>query len=144
MNLDELEAYVIERLGAGVAPQDVTLEVTQRGALTWPEAEDLVRRTAVLQSHAVAHRQFPILALIAAAVMIGGVALVVACALSFSDALLLMEPVRGDADRGRLAALLVALVANSPSIGLLPLGAGMILGGYLGLRQALRAIAESN
>ena len=57
MNLDELEAYVIERLGAGVAPQDIILEVTQRGALSWLEAEDLVGRTAVLQSRAVAHRQ---------------------------------------------------------------------------------------
>jgi hypothetical protein len=38
----------------------------------------------------------------------------------------------------------MALVANSPSIGLLPFGAGMILGGFLGLRQALQAIAESD
>lgn len=144
MNLAELEAYVVERLGDGVAQEDVILEVTERGALTWPEAEALVRRTSILRSHAVAHRQIPILALVAAAVILGGVALVVACALSFSDALLLAQPLRGDADRARAAALLSVLVANSPSLGLLPLGAGMILGGILGLHQALRATSDSD
>ncbi len=79
------------------------------------------------------------MALVAAAVMVGGVAVLAACALSFSDALLLLNPVRGDADQGRLAALLALLAANSPMLGLIPLGAGMILGGALGLARALEA-----
>jgi hypothetical protein len=139
MNLDELEAYVVERLSAGIAPDDVILEVTQRSGLTWPEAEDLVRRTADLRGPSVARRQFPLLALVAAAVMVGGVAVLTACALSFSDALLLLKPVRGDADQGRMAALLALVAANSPMLGLIPLGAGMILGGALGLVRALQA-----
>lgn len=139
MNPDELEAYVVERLGAGVAKDDVILEVTERGALTWPEAENLVRRTADLRGPSVAKRQFPLLALVAAAVMVGGVAVLAVCALSFSDALLLLEPVRGNADQDRLAALLAVVAANSPILGLLPLGAGMILGGILGLVRALQA-----
>jgi hypothetical protein len=139
MDLDELEAYVVERLSAGIAPDDVILEVTQRSGLTWPEAEDLVRRTADLRGPSVARRQFPLLALVAAAVMIGGVAVLAACALSFSDALLLLKPVRGDADQGRMAALLALVAANSPMLGLIPLGAGMILGGALGLARALQA-----
>jgi hypothetical protein len=139
MNPDELEAYVVERLGAGVATDDVILEVSERGALTWPEAENLVRRTADLRGPSVAKRQFPLLALVAAAVMVGGVAVLAVCALSFSDALLLLEPVRGNADQDRLAALLAVVAANSPILGLLPLGAGMILGGILGLVRALQA-----
>ena len=71
--------------------------------------------------------------------MVGGVAVLAACALSFSDALLLLNPVRGDADQGRLAALLALLAANSSMLGLIPLGAGMILGGALGLARALEA-----
>jgi hypothetical protein len=139
MNLDELEAYVVERLSAGIAPDDVILEVTQRSALSWPEAEDLVRRTADLRGPSVARRQFPLLALVAIAVMVGGVAVLTACALSFSDALWLLKPVRGDADQGRIAALLALVAANSPMLGLIPLGAGMILGGALGLARALQA-----
>jgi hypothetical protein len=139
MNLDELEAYVVERLSASVAPDDVILEVTQRSALSWPEAEDLVRRTADLRGPSVARRQFPLLALVAVAVMVGGLAVLAACALSFSDALLLLKPVRGDADQGRVAAFLALLAANSPMLGLIPLGAGMILGGALGLARALQA-----
>jgi hypothetical protein len=139
MNLDELEAYVVERLSAGIASDDVILEVTQRSGLTWPDAEDLVRRTADLRGPSVAKRQFPLLALLAAAVMVGGLALLVACALSFSDALLLLKPVRGDADQGRVAALLALLAANSPMLSLIPLSAGMILGGVLGLVRALQA-----
>jgi hypothetical protein len=139
MNPEELEAYVIERLGAGIAQGDVILEVTERSGLTWPEAEDLVRRTADLRGPSVAKHQFPLLALVAAAVMVGGVAVLTACALSFSDALLLLEPVRGNADQDRLAALLAVVAANSPMLGLLPLGAGMILGGILGLVRALQA-----
>jgi hypothetical protein len=139
MDLDELEAYVVERLSAGIAPDDVILEVTQRSGLTWPESEDLVRRTADLRGPSVARRQFPLLALVAAAAMIGGVAVLVACALSFSDALLLLKPVRGDADQGRMAALLALVAANSPMLELIPLGAGMILGGALGLARALQA-----
>jgi len=139
MNLDELEAYVVQRLSAGIASDDVILEVTQRSELTWPEAKDLVRRTADLRGPSVAKRQFPLLALVAAAVMAGGVAVLAACALSFSDALLLLKPVRGDADQGRMAALLTLVAANSPMLGLIPLGAGMILGGALGLARALQA-----
>ena len=139
MNLDELETYVVERLSAGVAPDDVILEVTRRSALSWPEAEDFVRRTADLRGPSVARRQFPLMALVAAAVMVGGVAVLAACALAFSDALLLLNPVRGDADQGRLAALLALLAANSPMLGLIPLGAGMILGGAIGLARALEA-----
>lgn len=139
MNLDELEAYVVERLSSGIAPDDVILEVTQRSALTWLEAEGFVRRTADLRGPSVARRQFPLLALVAAAVMVGGVAVLAACALSFSDALLLLKPVRGDADQGRMAALLALVAANSPMLGLIPLGAGMILGGALGLARALQA-----
>jgi hypothetical protein len=139
MNPEELEAYVVERLGAGVANDDVILEVTQRSGLSWPEAEDLVRRTADLRGPSVARRQFPLLAFLAAAVMVGGLALLVACALSFSDALLLLKPVRGDADQGRVAAFLALLAANGPILSLIPLGAGMILGGALGLARALQA-----
>jgi len=139
MNRDELEAYIIERLTAGVAMEDVILEVAERSGLTWPEAEDLVRRTADLRAPLVAKRQFPLLALLAAAVIAAGIAALAVCTLSFSDALRLLQPVRGGSDQGRLAALLAVVAANSPMLSLLPLGAAMILGGVLGLVRALEA-----
>jgi hypothetical protein len=139
MNPDELEAYVVERLGAGIAPDDVILEVTERSEMTWSQAEDLVRRTADLRGPSVARRQFPLLALLAAGVMVGGLALLVACALPFSDVLVLLKPVRGATDQGRVAALLALVAANSQVLALIPLGAGMILGGALGLVRAVQA-----
>ena len=139
MNPDELEAYAVERLSAGIASDDVILEVTQRSGLTWPEAENLVRRTADLRAPSVARRQFPLLAVLAAAVMVGGVAVLAACALSFSDALLLLKPARGVEDQSRLAMLLALLAANSQMLGLVPLGAAMILGGIIGVVRALEA-----
>ena len=139
MNPDELEAYAVERLSAGIASDDVILEVTQRSGLTWPEAENLVRRTADLRGPSVARRQFPLLAVLAAAVMVGGVAVLAACALSFSDALLLLKPARGVEDQSRLAMLLALLAANSQMLGLVPLGAAMILGGIIGVVRALEA-----
>jgi len=139
MNPDELEAYVVERLSDGVAPDEVILEVTRRSGLTWPEAEDLVHRTADLRGPSVARQQFPLMALVAATAMMGGLAVLMACALSFSDVLLLLKPVRGGVDQGRIAALLALIAANSPMLGLIPLGGGMILGGVLGLVRALQA-----
>ena len=139
MNPDELEAYAVERLSAGVAPDDVILEVTRRSELTRPRAEDLVRRTADLRRPSIARRQFPLLAILAATVMVGGVAVLAACALSFSDALLLLKPAHGVEDQSRLAMLLALLAANSQMLGLVPLGAAMILGGIIGVVRALQA-----
>jgi hypothetical protein len=139
MNLDELETYVVERLSAGVAPGDVILEVTERSELTWPEAEQLVRRTADLRASTVAKRQFPLLAVIAAAVIVTGLAVLAACALSFSDVWLLLKPGRGALDHNRLTAAAALLAANAPMLSLIPLGAGMILGGIIGLVRALQA-----
>ncbi len=144
MNLDELEAYVVERLSVGIATDDVILEVTQRSGLTWPEAEDLVRRTADLRRPSVARRQFPLLAVLAGAVMAGGVAVLAACALSFSDALLLLKPARGVEDQSRLAMILALLAANSQMLGLIPLGAGMILGGAIGLARAIEELEPTD
>jgi len=144
MNLDELEAYVIERLTAGIALDDVILEVTQRSGLTWPEAEDLVRRTADLRGPSIARRQFPLLAVLAAAVMVAGVAMLAACTLSFSDALLLLKPARGVEDQSRLAMLLALLAGNNQMLGLIPLGAGMILGGAIGLARAIQNLESTD
>lgn len=139
MNPDELEAYVIERLSTGIATNDVILEVTQRSGLTWPEAEDFVLRTADLRGDTVARRQFPLLAMLAIAVVVAGIGILVACALSLSDAWSLLRPTRGIDSQDRLAALLALLAANSPMLQLIPLGLGMILGGALGLARALQA-----
>jgi len=139
MNQDELETYIVKRLSAGVAPDDVILEVTQRSGLSWPEAEELVRRTADLRAPAVARRQFPLLIFLAIAVIVAGTAILVACALPFSDALPLLRPARGVGDQDRWAALLALLAANGQMLGLVPLGAGMILGGVIGLVRALEA-----
>jgi len=144
MNPDELEAHVVKRLSAGIASEDVILEVTQRSGLTWPEAEDLVRRTADLRGPSVARRQFPLLAVLAAAVMVGGVAVLAVCALSFSNALLLLKPARGVEDQSRLAMLLALLGANSQMLGLIPLGAGMILGGAIGLARAIQDLESTD
>jgi len=84
------------------------------------------------------------MALAAAAVIVGGLAMLAACALSFPDVLLLLRPVRGGVDQGRIAALLALIAANSQMLGLIPLGAGMILGGVLGLVRALQAMEPTD
>lgn len=139
MNRDGFEAYVVERLSAGIAPDDVIFEVTQRSGPAWPEAEELVRHTADLGGPSVARRQFPLLALVATAVMLGGLGVLAAGALSFSDVLLLLKPACGVADQDGLAALLAVVAANGPMLGLIPLGVGMLMGGILGLVRALQA-----
>jgi hypothetical protein len=144
MNLDELETYVVKRLSAGVAVEDVILEVTTRGELDWPEARDLVRRTADLHGPSVARRQFPLLALLAVAAMIGGTATLVACFLSFSGVLTILQPVRGLTDQERIAALLALLATNSPMLSLIPLGIGMILGGAIGLARTIQELEPAD
>lgn len=144
MDLDELEAYVIERLSAGVAQDDITLDIAHRGELSWPEAELLVRRTAALHEPTVARRQLPLLAVLAAAVIVGGLGVLITCALSLGDVWLLLKPGRSGFDRDRLTTLAALLAANAPTLSLILLGGVMILGGLIGLGRALSAAAPAD
>jgi hypothetical protein len=76
---------------------------------------------------------------VAAAAIVGGIAVLAACAFASADVSLLLQPARGGFDRGRMTALVALLAGNAPMLSLIPIGGGMILGGVLGLGRALAA-----
>jgi hypothetical protein len=75
MDAPDLTNYIVDRLSEAVTPNDIIIEICNKGGLSWPEAEALVKQVQAEHEQEVTKRKFPLLSLVAFSIFVGGVGL---------------------------------------------------------------------
>jgi hypothetical protein len=139
MDTPALTTYIVDRLSDSINPDDIVLEICERSGMSWPEAEALVKEVQAERGQEVARKQFPLLAFVALAIFIGGIAL-----LGYSLYMLFMvtntyaSNVMGPWELSNLLNFIFNYAELTFSILLVAIA--MILGSLLGMKDAWAAI----
>jgi hypothetical protein len=141
MDDTKLNEYILQRLSEAADIDDVILEVCEKTGTRWAEASRRVRQIQGKSGDEITRRQFPILALLAASLVIAGLALTT---LAVKDALGIQDiPTQAKEGPERAIYAIWYLLAFTPSIlGEAFLGLAMIFGSFIGLRQAWASVIE--
>jgi hypothetical protein len=131
MQKEEITAFVIEELGKHHSRNEIIRRLCERTGIIWPDAEKLVKQVEADHGQDIRARQSPLLIALGVAIFIGGIGLVLYCAIYFigyfqSDALYMVS-------RGRNAIY---------AIGALFTGIGMIAGAVIGLWRTIQELFE--
>lgn len=137
----ELERYIITRLGNAANENDLILEICETRGVSWPEAEALVRRVAADREPAIAGRRLPVLFIIALIIFTGGLALVI------YESSILISALETAIDSGfqsldTLTGLVLIFNTAISHLTGIAIGAAMMLGSLVGMRQAWVPLIE--
>jgi len=145
MENDEYTAYVVQRLSHGGEPNDIIYDLCQKANLSWPEAEKLVKRVQAEDGKEITQKQFPLLFALAFGIFVGGLGLIgfgtyiILTEVSLFQAAMQSIPrvtENFDAFQRVYVTGRVLFEAGSTPLYCIFLGAGMVLGSLLGMRDA--------
>jgi len=142
MEQTDLHTFIIDRLAGAVNPDDIVMELCEKHGLNWPEAEALVLEIQSEHENAITRRQSPLLTIIALGLFLGGLALVgfsayslIEMVQSYSQANMFYTDMPG--------ALLFIFEYGSGSLGMMGVGAAIVVGSLVGMRRVWVAILEN-
>ncbi len=142
MDDEEIRQHVVRRLASGSDRNDVILEVCQRQGLDWGQAEALVAEIADTATGEVARRRFPLFAVLAAGIILAGIALIA------NFLIVALLPLMDSSLRSRSSGVAEAggvigwLLLNMEFVAQLGVGAAMVVGGAMGLYRVMRDTLE--
>lgn len=131
MQKEEITAYVVKELGKHHSRNEIIQHLCEQTGMMWPEAEKLVRHVAANHSQEIKTRQSPLMIALAAVIVIGGLGLIVYCAVYF---LALAQDDRAATGRSVQGAVY--------AVGALFTGISMVAGGLIGLRKTIQELFE--
>jgi hypothetical protein len=141
MEQADLHAFIIDRLSGAVNSDDIVMELCEKHGLNWPEAEALVLEIQSEHENTITRRQSPLLTIIALGLFLGGLALIgfsvyslVELLQSYSQANLFYTDMPG--------ALLIIFEYGAGSLGMIGVGAAIVLGSLVGMRRVWVAILD--
>ncbi len=141
MEQADLHAFILDCLSGAVNPDDIVMEICEQHSLTWPEAEALVQQIQSEHGNAITRRQSPLLVIIALGLFLGGLALIgfsayslAALVQSYSQADLFYTDMPG--------ALLLIFEYGYGLLGMMGVGAAIVLGSLVGMRRVWTAILD--
>jgi len=133
-----LANLIVARTAKGESRSDIVKMVCQRTGMSWPEAEALVVETCASHEQEIARRRLPLWLTISLVVLAAGLVMLW---LTGSHAADLYRQFHIRQTTFSAAAVLWRLILETPLLwqqGIL--GAALVLGGALGLRQSLSGI----
>ena len=128
MQKEEITAFVVEELGKHHSRNEIIRRLCERTGMMWPDAEKLVRQIEADHGQDIRARQSPLLIALGVAIFIGGIGLILYCALYFIN-LSRLDTIPNP--RGIVYA-----------IGALFTGIGMIAGAVIGLWRTIQELFE--
>ncbi len=146
MDDEAIIAYMISRLGKGVDPDDLILEICQKTKRDWPDVAALLKLAQSEHGNDIASRQFPLLFILALGTFLGGMALIGYAAFTtvelFKAASALLDQTRADYETN-LGLTLLLRSGTSPFLALVT-GIGMLLGSLIGMRDTWFSILDKH
>ncbi len=130
---------------------DLIFEICQKFNISWPEAEDLVKRVQTEKEQVIARKQFPLLFVLAFAIFVGRLALIGYSIFIYAGEYSLLQTVPENGRRAMenmdvyqnfLAFIGVILNGGGSTIYALFLGMTMVLGSLIGMRNAWSKILD--
>ena len=128
MQKEEITAFVVDELGKHHSRNEIIRRLCERTGMMWPDAEKLVRQIEADHGQDIRARQSPLLIALGVAIFIGGIGLILYCALYFIN---------------------LARFDTIPNpryvvyaIGALFTGIGMIAGAVIGLWRTIQELFE--
>jgi hypothetical protein len=128
MQKEEITAFVVDGLGKHHSRDEIIRRLCERTGMMWPDVEKLVRQIEADHGQDIRARQSPLLIALSVGIFIGGVLLILYCALYFIN-LSRFDTIPNP--RGIVYA-----------IGALFTGITMIAGSIFGLRQTIKELFE--
>ena len=128
MQKEEITAFVVDELGKHHSRNEIIRRLCERTGMMWPDAEKLVRQIEADHGQDIRARQSPLLVALSVAIFIGGLGLILYCAVYFIN---------------------LAKFDTIPNpryvvyaIGALFTGIGMIAGAVIGLWRTIQELFE--
>ena len=128
MQKEEITAFVVDELGKHHSRNEIIRRLCERTGMMWPDAEKLVRQIEADHGQDIRARQSPLLVALSVAIFIGGLGLILYCAVYFIN-LARFDTIPNP--RGIVYA-----------IGALFTGIGMIAGAVIGLWRTIQELFE--
>lgn len=134
-----IETLITERLENGESKDDIILYLCENTAMSWPEAETLLKKVHNEKRHHIVLAQSPLLILIALTIFVGGIGLVTFSAYNIAENFLYYY----DAKNGSVG--LIGMILYVAAYGgylwfLAFLGLGMIIGSLKGMEEVWSAL----
>jgi len=150
MNEETVTQRIVDTLGNSGNINDLLLEICETTGMNWADAEALVARVREEKANSVAKRQFPLLAVIALGIFVGGLAVTgygIAGLVSILSYIQAAIQSSGQSDIAAVQQMLVTfnviITTGTTPFSLILFGATMLLGSLVGMKNAWRSIVDS-
>ncbi len=144
MEPDQNSEFIISQLSKGVKPGDIIFDLCQKTGISWPEAEKLLNQVRSDKSREIEGRQFPLMFALALAIFLGGMGMLIYGGYGiFSQITLISSSLQStsqlDQNLDALQKIYLVFVSiyqvAATDLFYLLLGAGMVLGSLIGMRD---------